>query len=336
MVLVRIVVEPSLLRLQHQIVDSAKGTYIKWFDGRPPGLRNFFSRSFKIFQDELHEADTMELDRSEMHSQKSMEFWQFINDEQPHPRRTCHRATVEYNSIYHNNGRGVTLKFGDEVALFCNAIHGNRGNGIHMDQDFSVLVKDNSVTCNAGDGMNTSGQGQVQIQGNGIFDNRDHGILARNSATITENDVTGNQRCAIKLEGNVFTEVRNNRLQSKNDKALSLSSVHKGTVCDNVMCTAKTTESGIYTSKDSTCSVQDNEVVTMETNTTNTCNSSEPTSASNMNRGIWNLKNPPARPHIEAPPTIPTLPANQVTTVTRVTVPSDGSCDEGSKLCIIL
>lgn len=48
------------------------------------------------------------------------------------------------------------------------------------------------------------------------------------------------------------------------------------------------------------------------------------------------LKDPPARPHIEAPPIVPTLPANQVTSITRVTVPSVHNCDEGSKLCIIL
>ena len=48
------------------------------------------------------------------------------------------------------------------------------------------------------------------------------------------------------------------------------------------------------------------------------------------------LKDPPARPHIEAPPTIIRAPANQITTVTRVTIPSDNQCEDGSKLCVIL
>lgn len=59
-------------------------------------------------------------------------------------------------------------------------------------------------------------------------------------------------------------------------------------------------------------------------------------SGGKASKEFWMLKDPPARPHIEAPPSVPTLPANQVTSVTRVTVPSVHNCDEGSKLCIIL
>ena len=55
-------------------------------------------------QDEQHEADTMKVDQGDLHSQRSMDFWQVINDEQPYQRRTCNHATAEYNSIYHNNG----------------------------------------------------------------------------------------------------------------------------------------------------------------------------------------------------------------------------------------
>ena len=51
----------------------------------------------------------------------------------------------------------------------------------------------------------------------------------------------------------------------------------------------------------------------------------------------WPLENPPARPHIDAPPTIvPHAPVRHVTTVTRVMVPSGGGCQHGSKLCIVL
>jgi len=61
----------------------------------------------KLFQDLSHEGETINVDIGEMASQRSIQMWQYFNDEQPPPRRTCTRATVEYNSIYHNNGKEV-------------------------------------------------------------------------------------------------------------------------------------------------------------------------------------------------------------------------------------
>ncbi|XP_060067397.1 F-box only protein 10-like, partial [Ylistrum balloti] len=52
--------------------------------------------------DAAHEVDSMGINRNDMNSRQSMEFWQFANDEQPFPRRSCQKATIQYNSIYHN------------------------------------------------------------------------------------------------------------------------------------------------------------------------------------------------------------------------------------------
>ena len=61
----------------------------------------------QIFQDLSHEGKTINVDIGEMARQRSIQMWQYFNDEQPPPRRTCTRATMEYNSIYHNNGKEV-------------------------------------------------------------------------------------------------------------------------------------------------------------------------------------------------------------------------------------
>ncbi|XP_061178046.1 F-box only protein 10-like isoform X2 [Saccostrea echinata] len=276
--------------------------------------------------DEAHEDPMSSMDRSDVPSQKSSDFWQFMNDEQPHHRRSCTKATVEYNSIYHNNGRGVFLMFGDEVDVKCNAVHGNRGDGIHIDQEFPVLVKDNSVTCNAGNGLITSNVGEVSVTGNGIFDNRDHGIFVKNEAVLEENDIIGNQRSALQLERNTKVLVEQNRLQSLSDRAITIISVQDGTVNNNQVYSVN--PDPVLKTTDSKCQLKDNKIIHIDT-----------TSGENgtkASKDLWMLKDPPARPHIEAPPTIPTLPANQVTSVTRVTVPSAHNCEEGSKLCIIL
>ncbi|XP_048730149.1 F-box only protein 10-like isoform X2 [Ostrea edulis] len=266
--------------------------------------------------DEAHEADPMSsMDRSDVHSQKSAEFWQFVNEEQPHHRRSCTVATVEYNSVYHNNGRGVFLMFGDEVEVKCNAVHGNRGDGIHIDQELPVLVKDNSVTCNAGNGLITSNIGEVIVSGNGVFDNRDHGIFVKNEATVEENDIVGNQRSALQLERNSKVLVKQNRLQSLSERAITVISVHEGAINNNQVYSIN--PDPVLKTTDSKCQMKDNKIIHID-----------PTSKSGgengakANKDLWMLKDPPARPHIEAPPAVPTLPANQVTSVTRVTVPS--------------
>ncbi|KAJ8322093.1 hypothetical protein KUTeg_000564, partial [Tegillarca granosa] len=276
--------------------------------------------------DAAHETDQMIIDRTEMHSQRSVEFWQFINDEPVHPRRKCTRATVEYNSIYHNNSKGITVQYGDEILIQCNAVHGNRGNGISLDQTSIVVVKDNSVTCNAGNGIITTATGKVSIQGNGVFDNRDYGISSQCEVIIEENDVIGNQRSAIQLDKNRFLTVKKNRLQSLNDKAIVLNSIEGGEVQNNEIFTVR--QDPVQVSKDCKCQVKDNKVITADPRNKN-CDAA----ASNKSSKDFSLlKDPPARPHIEAPPTIPIVPSNQISTVTRVTVPSDGTCEEGSKL----
>lgn len=280
--------------------------------------------------DEAHEADPLSsMDRSDVHSQKSAEFWQFINEDQPHHRRSCSKATVEYNSIYHNNGRGIFLMFGDEVEVKCNAVHGNRGDGIHIDQEFPVLVKDNSVTCNAGNGLITSDVGEVIVEGNGIFDNRDHGLFVKNQVTVEENDIVGNQRSALQLERNPQVMVRQNRLQSPSERTITVISVHEGAISSNQVYSVNADP--ILKTTDSKCQMDDNKIIHIDS-----LSKSSNENGGKISKDLWMLKDPPARPHIEAPPIVPTLPANQVTSITRVTVPSVHNCDEGSKLCIIL
>lgn len=50
----------------------------------------------------------------------------------------------------------------------------------------------------------------------------------------------------------------------------------------------------------------------------------------------WVLKDPPARPNIQAPPALPAAPAQHVSSVTKVTIPTNRACEQGSKLCCLL
>ncbi|XP_069105742.1 F-box only protein 10-like [Argopecten irradians] len=280
--------------------------------------------------DAAHEADMMDINRNDMHSRQSMDFWQFANDEKPLPRRPCQKATIEYNSIYHNGGRGVKVMFNDEVAIQCNAIHGNRGDGIFIDQNSDVLVQDNSITCNCGNGIVTSKNGKVAIRGNGIFDNRDNGIWSQNEVDISTNDIIGNQRCAVLLQKNGAVSVQENRIQSLSDKAVNVSMVTKGCVQNNKIY--KSSHKAIEVSSGCKCTVKDNSVVGKESND----KKCPEVMNGESDIDFWMLHDPGPRPHIEAPSLINSLPANQVSTVTRVTVPSSGNCEEGSKLCVIL
>lgn len=219
--------------------------------------------------------------------------------------------------------------FGDEVEVKCNAVHGNRGDGIHIDQEFPVLVKDNSVTCNAGNGLITSDVGEVIVEGNGIFDNRDHGLFVKNQVTVEENDIVGNQRSALQLERNPQVMVRQNRLQSPSERTITVISVHEGAISSNQVYSVNADP--ILKTTDSKCQMDDNKIIHIDS-----LSKSSNENGGKVSKDLWMLKDPPARPHIEAPPTVPTLPANQVTSITRVTVPSVHNCDEGSKLCIIL
>ncbi|XP_052085918.1 F-box only protein 10-like isoform X1 [Mytilus californianus] len=277
-----------------------------------------------------HEGETMNVDIGEMTSQRSMQMWQLFNDEQPPPRRMCTRATVEYNSIYHNNGCGIKSNFGDELVIQCNAVHGNRRDGILLNQNSPVLVKDNSVTCNSGNGIITDNQGKIKIQGNGVYDNRDHGIISQCEVIIEDNDVVGNQRSAIQLDRNPSVKVVKNRIHSKSDKAITMTTISEGQIHDNTLF--KGLRDPLQCSSDSKCTVKNNENVDMDIKT----NVSDDLNASKHGKDFSLLKDPPARPHIEAPPTIIRAPANHITTVTRVTIPSDNQCQDGSKLCIIL
>ena len=78
-------------------------------------------------QDPQHAADTMGIHRSEMNSQRSGEYWQFASEEQPHPRRLCTIATLEYNNIFHNNGKYFFNMTRVEHNLEYNIIFQNNG-----------------------------------------------------------------------------------------------------------------------------------------------------------------------------------------------------------------
>ncbi|XP_021344126.1 uncharacterized protein LOC110444009 [Mizuhopecten yessoensis] len=107
--------------------------------------------------------------------------------------------------------------------------------------------------------------------------------------------------------------------------------VLKGCIQDNEIF--KSSHKAIELGPGCTCAVKDNSVVVREEKDKK---SHEVTNNGDTDKDFWMLKDPGPRPHIEAPSLINSLPANQVTTVTRVTVPSAGNCEEGSKLCVIL
>ena len=209
-----------------------------------------------------HEGETINVDIGEMASQRSIQMWQYFNDEQPPPRRTCTRATVEYNSIYHNNGCGLKSQFGDELIIQCNAVHGNRRDGIFLNQNSPVLVKNNSITCNSGNGIITDNQGKIKIEGNGVYDNRDHGITCQSEVIIEDNDIVGNQRSAIQLDNNLFIKVAKNRIHSQSDKAIVLVAVSEGHVNDNALF--KGQSDPVMFSADCKCTVKNNITVEVD------------------------------------------------------------------------
>ncbi|KAL5013734.1 hypothetical protein ScPMuIL_008004 [Solemya velum] len=275
-------------------------------------------------------TDSSEFDSGDLESARSLRFWRMMSgvEDENHPPRKCSQATVEYNSVFHNNGKGISLKYGDELIVQCNAVHGNKSDGIQISQKHLVLIKSNSVTSNGGNGIIISKQGKVDIYGNGIYDNRDHGIFCQNETAILENDIVGNQRNGIHLSNNTHVTVKQNRIQSLSECAVMLISVARGLLEGNQMFGSAMAT--IHSGPDSRCSIENNHIVPSLAQVASDKDDVAKTKIS------WVLKDPPARPNIQAPPALPAAPAQHVSSVTKVTIPTNKVCEQGSKLCCLL
>ncbi|XP_070534056.1 F-box only protein 10-like isoform X2 [Ptychodera flava] len=255
-------------------------------------------------------------------------------------------ATVEHNSVYHNAGNGICIKGSDPIKLEANAIHGNCGTGIVVDQKPTATIINNSVTCNAGSGVAITENSSADLQGNGIYDNSKYGVVSRGSGRIVENDIVGNQMSGIQLGRGTSKgfQVLRNRVYSSNDHGITMLSFSCGLVEDNLLF------SGLYADKyihdNSQCVIRNNQVVQCEYTNFSDLSSESSTPHKSLQNGLgqssecklspWKLENPPSRPHVTPPKSLPMAPSKHVTTTTRVRNPKLGTNQQGSKLCAIL
>lgn len=280
--------------------------------------------------DTSHNNETLMVTKSDVQSEKSLVYNSVINrDQQTVKHRLVTIATVEYNKVFHNNGKGIVVEFGDGVVVQYNHVHANKGEGVAVDQPSHVLVKNNSITCNSGTGVLVSSQGKIEIQGNGIYDNKDHGVACENEAVIFENDILGNGQTGIQLASNKSVQVKCNRVCVPKEPAVCLLGVQEGVVDDNILYS--NSSNCISADKKTSCMVLNNHTVPPP----QVCQSVGGEAVTTLDKTRWLLTDPAPRPHIILPPQLSYAPAHHVTTITKVTVPAD-NCEHGSRFCVIL
>ncbi|KAK7484389.1 hypothetical protein BaRGS_00024394 [Batillaria attramentaria] len=257
-----------------------------------------------------------------------------LDGDVPTPRPKCSHTTVQHNNIYHNAGRGVAVELGDTVDIMFNAIYANQHDGLWVNQDAPVSLCGNSISSNRGCGVIIAQASCMQVAGNGIYDNRDCGIHCHSNADIMENDVVGNHTGGIILESKHSNKVVGNRIQSTAGPAVRVGPmVAASTVTDNIIHDCG---GGDIVDISQRAIVKDNEIsrptIVQESDAT----PSRRVSRESLFNKSHFLYDPPARPAIEPPPPPSALPAHNISTVTKVMVPSGDTCQEGSKLCGIL
>ncbi|GFO35674.1 F-box only protein 10 [Plakobranchus ocellatus] len=235
-------------------------------------------------------------------------------------------ATLQYNNIFNNIGHGVVIEIKEEVRMFYNAVHGNHRDGVLMSQCAPAVLEGNSITSNCGNGVVTSTHDKVQLVGNGIYDNGQHGLICRNSCVVESNDIAGHTQTSVMVEAGADVQLRDNRLCSSPN---GMSAVRGE---ESAVIVAANNRFIIIGGGDfSGCAH-----LTAENNTLVKTNVSvRKQSRSEFNKTEY-LTDPSPRPHIAAPPPSTVIPTHYVTVVTKVTVPSAESCEQGSKFCIIL
>ncbi|XP_046546489.1 F-box only protein 10-like isoform X2 [Haliotis rubra] len=243
------------------------------------------------------------------------------------PRPRCDVATVQYNNVYHNSGKGIVIQMEDAVHVHFNAVYANLSDGITVNQDSAVVLKSNSITNNCGTGIvsaSPSSENQsIHIHGNGVYDNRDHGIVCRCCSHISQNDVVGNLNGAISLDGNALVTVVENRLQCPHGPCMKVVGVTQGVVENNTVYEGNK-ETWIRHDAFSERLILANNVQRPGTESKSTFNKTE------------FLRSPAPRPVIDPPPPPSVIPAHNISSITKVTVPSGEGCEQGSKLCVIL
>ncbi|KAL3891640.1 hypothetical protein ACJMK2_003892 [Sinanodonta woodiana] len=252
------------------------------------------------------------------------------------PRRPpCAYVTIEYNKVYHNMGKGISLLFGDSVLVQCNYIHGNQSDGICIDQSPALVVKDNLITWNAGNGVNISSAGKVEIQGNGIYDNMEHGISGQNELTVMENDIFGNKKCGLHLHGCPVIRVKRNRIQGDSSHVIITKNVNGGDIEENKLFSGNA-QKAVYSNNSNHSLAMNNTVFSLLSPDQGRESNDGPHTLPPLRTSRWMLTDPPTRPHIKDPPEMPLAPIYHMTSVTKVTVPSADTCQEGSKFCILI
>ncbi|XP_052234525.1 F-box only protein 10-like isoform X2 [Dreissena polymorpha] len=277
--------------------------------------------------------DSPSAQSKETPTQSSMDFWGLVQDQGgAGSGRTVTVATLEYNKVFNNEGKGISVQFGESVMIDSNIVHGNKSDGICVDQACPVTLTSNCVTFNSGSGVMVTGQGKASIVGNGIYDNRDHGIWCQCEAEILENDILGNNWSAVLLKNVTMGVIKNNRLHSSNDFLVCLTGVRRCVVEDNVFYGPG--DKTISADSGSKCTSIANQVLTAPLRQANSARRMDLPTLTPLGTATWLLVDPTPRPHLVTPPAMSHAPQNQ-TAITRITVPAE-NCDRGSRLCTII
>ncbi|BFZ21207.1 hypothetical protein BsWGS_24246 [Bradybaena similaris] len=235
-------------------------------------------------------------------------------------------ALLQYNNIYYNKGEGVRVEMNKEVQLLYNALHANKGDGVFMNHDSPAVVEANSVTNNGGSGIVTSHCGKCSLVGNGIYDNSQNGIVCRNNCVIDQNDVVGHPVCAVLVKDKSSVQITQNRLCSSDEAAV------KG----EKLCAITATNNKIYDSGEGDFNCQ-GELTSTENILVRADLLSRKPGKNGFSKTDF-LSDPPQRPQVPPPPQSSTdVPNCHITLVTKVsTASNNNTCEEGSKLCVIL
>lgn len=281
--------------------------------------------------DNSHKNETQAM---ESKNSSGLELWGAVTDDQHFPRQQkVTMTTIEYNKVFHNEGKGISVQFGDAVLVQNNYIHANRSDGIMIDQPLPVILQSNFLTCNSGSGVLISGTGQVDIHGNGIYDNREHGIWCQSATNITENDILGNNLNAIYLHMCAEVKVIRNRIHSPTDLAVYLTEVKRCKVEDNIFFGKG--DKTLILDKRSHCSSISNQVLPTPDCKYSQSPRKEQQDLMPLGSTRWLLYDPKPRPHIDTPPQVAHMSNQQTTTITKVSVPAD-NCERGSSFCVIV
>ncbi|XP_076456584.1 uncharacterized protein LOC143290910 [Babylonia areolata] len=265
-------------------------------------------------------------------------------DDLPHPSPKCSHTTLQHNSIFHNAGRGVTVELGDRVEVRYNAIYANQQDGVWVHQGAPVSLLANSITGNHGHGVVTALTPSVEVVGNGIYDNQEWGVQGSGSLCVRENDVVGNQQGGVMLHSASTCKIQDNRIQTPFGPAVKVVDAEgEGSVVEVEGNTLFGSADGGTTVQDlsQAAVVRDNRVLVAPP-TSQADRDPAPVSrhkfvkdGAGFNKA-FHLRDPPPRPAVHPPPPPSTLPPHNVSTVTKVMVPSGDPCQQGSKLCLIL